>query len=210
MRVEPLGESALILRELPVAPYLAAKRIAHRFQSIFDVAPAYETVGVYFEGTPPSEADLLEAVSMELGDEAPRHHVIPVCYAMGEDLEDAAYTLGLPTETVASLHSSKTYSCAAIGFCPGFPYLQRLDERISGLPRRAAPRVRVEPGSVAITGAQTGIYPLPRPGGWWLIGRTPLVLVDVESGYFPISAGDSVAFRPIGEAEFERLNGGRL
>lgn len=113
-------------------------------------------------------------------------------------------------ESLIEIHSSRTYRCYAIGFCPGFPYLGYLDDRIARLPRRSSPRIRVEPGSVAITGRQTGIYPLERPGGWWLIGQTPLTLVDEESGYFPIESGDEVRFSAIGVDEFARLRGARL
>jgi len=78
------------------------------------------------------------------------------------------------------------------------------------VPRLSAPRLRVEPGSVGLTGRQTGIYPEARPGGWNLVGRTPLVLVDVAGGYFPLRTGDRVQFVRVDEAEFRRLQGQRL
>ena len=117
---------------------------------------------------------------------------------------------GLTTEEVIRLHTGQDYTVYAIGFCPGFPYLGYLPKPLCGVPRLPSPRLRVEPGSVGLTGRQTGIYPLERPGGWNLLGRTPLQLVDVENGYFPIRAGDLVTFQRIDEAEFKELQGHRL
>jgi inhibitor of KinA len=85
-----------------------------------------------------------------------------------------------------------------------------LPDRLSGVPRLPSPRTRTEPGSVGITGRQTGIYPLTTPGGWPIIGRTPLQIVCVEEAYFPISAGDLVRFEPIDAASFEAMRGARL
>ena len=109
-----------------------------------------------------------------------------------------------------ALHSGTEYTVYAIGFCPGFPYLGYLPEALCGVPRLPSPRLRVPPGSVGLTGRQTGIYPLPRPGGWNLIGRTPLILVDPAAGYFPLRVGDRVHFHRIGEAEYRRREGDRL
>src|SRR5262249_10308095 len=92
----------------------------------------------------------------------------------------------------------------------GFPYMGYLPPRLCGLQKLASPRLRVDAGSVGITGRQTGIYTEPRPGGWNLIGRTPLELVNVADGYFPLRTGDSVRCQRIDEAEFERLKGKRL
>jgi len=81
---------------------------------------------------------------------------------------------------------------------------------LCGVGRLASPRMRVEPGSVGLTGRQTGIYPLARPGGWNIIGRTPLVIVDVAASFFPLRVGDTVRFTRIDEAEFRKLEGERL
>ena len=107
-------------------------------------------------------------------------------------------------------HAGTDYVVYAIGFCPGFPYLGYLPPELCGVPRLPAPRLRVEAGSVGLTGRQTGIYTQARPGGWNLVGRTPLVLVDVADGYFPLRTGDRVQFERIDEAEFQRLQGQRL
>jgi KipI family sensor histidine kinase inhibitor len=104
-------------------------------------------------------------------------------------------------------HSDPEYQVFAVGFRPGFPYAGYLPDRLSGLARRDSPRVRVPAGSVAIAGRQTGIYPDESPGGWHLIGRTPLRIVDLERGYFPIRAGDRLRFVPIDRHEFESRQG---
>src|ERR1700719_4332406 len=126
------------------------------------------------------------------------------------DLPRVAEHTGLTADEVIQLHAETVYTVYAIGFCPGFPYLGYLPAPLCGVPRLAAPRLRVEAGSVGLTGRQTGIYTEPRPGGWNLIGRTPLELVNVRDGYFPLRTGDRVQFRRIDAAEFERLRGQRL
>lgn len=135
---------------------------------------------------------------------------MPVCYELGEDFEDVCKQLGVGHDAFRSLHAQKDYDCHAVGFCPGFPYLGWLDDRIAGLPRRPSPRLAVPVGSVAVTMGMTGVYTQPRPGGWWLIGRTPLRLCDPESGHYPISVGDRVRFEPIGRDEFAGRDGERL
>jgi inhibitor of KinA len=139
-----------------------------------------------------------------------RRHMIPCCYELGPDLWRIVEHTRLTTEEVVRLHTSAEFTVYAIGFCPGFPYLGYLPEAWCGVPRLPSPRLRVEPGSVGLTGRQTGIYPLERPGGWNLLGRTPLQLVDVEDGYFPIRAGDRVQFQRIDEGEYNRLKNQRL
>jgi inhibitor of KinA len=116
----------------------------------------------------------------------------------------------LAPDEVIQLHASIEYTVYAIGFSPGFPYLGYLPEQLCSVPRLEAPRVRVEPGSVGLTGRQTGIYPEARPGGWNLIGQTPLQLVDVEHGYFPIRTGDRVRFVRIDETTYGQNAGERL
>ena len=126
------------------------------------------------------------------------------------DLDRVAEQTGLSADRVIELHAATEYTVYAIGFVPGFPYLGYLPEALCGVGRLPSPRLRVEPGSVGLTGKQTGIYPLPRPGGWNILGRTPLVLVDVADGYFPLRVGDRVRLRgstrrSTGELEGERL-----
>jgi len=177
-----------------------------------DCYASYETVGVFFREGSLSERTLTEFVDGLAIDEAaePRVHTIPVCYEMGEDLSDVAARLNLSVVEVARLHGSQCYTCFAIGFCPGFPYLGYLPDMLRGIPRFSQPRLQVPAGSVAITGKQTAVYPIETPGGWAIIGRTPLEIVNVRDEYFPISAGDEVQFRRIDRDEFETLRGQRL
>lgn len=130
---------------------------------------------------------------------------IPVCYGgeFGEDLPDVAAHAGLTEEEVIALHSSKEYNIYMLGFLPGFPYLGGLDRRLH-TPRLENPRTRIPAGSVGIGGEQTGIYPLDSPGGWRLIGRTPLKLYDPEREEpFLFDAGDYIRFVPITREEYE-------
>ena len=136
--------------------------------------------------------------------------MIPCCYERQLDLAHVAEHTGLKEEEVIRLHLETEYTVYAIGFCPGFPYLGYLPRALCGVPRLATPRVRVDAGSVGLTGRQTGIYTEPRPGGWNLIGRTPLELVNLADGYFPLRTGDRVRFRRVDETEFKNLLGQRL
>ena len=213
MRVEALGDAAWTLRDLDEPAWVLAERIRNGgVPGILDASASYDTVGVYSEPGAIDEARLAAAIAAleRVEMPAPRTHEIPVCYEMGEDSTEVCERLGLKLHEMMQLHTAQDFECFAVGFCPGFGYLGWLPERLAGVPRRASPRTRVQAGSVAITGRQTAVYPLDRPGGWALIGRTPLTLVDVEDGYFPISAGDRVHFHAIDAPEFGRLEGERL
>jgi inhibitor of KinA len=212
MTVEPLGEAALILRDLPIPAPVAAHQLRGAWPGIEDVVPVFDEIGIYFEAgaslpTAPEIEDRLYGTARPI---AAKTHLIPVCYELADDEAQVARMLGLPFEQIVQAHASLAYECRAIGFCPGFAYLTELPPSIAGLPRMASPRLRVEPGSVALAGNMTAVYPLVRPGGWWIIGRTPLTLVDEEQNYFPIRVGDSVRFSPIAKAEFEARRGERL
>jgi inhibitor of KinA len=141
---------------------------------------------------------------------AKRIFKIPCCYELGHDLDRVVQYTGLKVEEIVRLHSEATYTVYAIGFCPGFPYLGYLPQPLCGVPRLSSPRLRVEVGSVGMTGRQTGIYTEARPGGWNIIGRTPLQLVDVKEDYFPLRTGDRIQFLPIKENEYQKLLGRRV
>ena len=130
---------------------------------------------------------------------------IPVCYggAYGEDLPFVAEHAGLSEKEAVELHSAAPYRIYMLGFLPGFPYLGGLDERLH-TPRLSTPRTKIPAGSVGIGGKQTGIYPMESPGGWQLIGRTPLTLF-APGEPLPYAAGDCIRFVPIDEAEFARI-----
>lgn len=135
---------------------------------------------------------------------------IPVCYGgmYGEDLPFVASHAGISEQEVIDLHSGRNYRIFMLGFLPGFPYLGGMDERLA-TPRLKSPRSRIPAGSVGIGGAQTGIYPMDSPGGWQLIGRTPVVLYSPDSGTdgggIPYEAGDWIRFVPITEQEFQSM-----
>jgi inhibitor of KinA len=183
---------------------------------IVDVVQAYASVAVYYDSERVDFAAAADALRRKVSESLPnaetqgRQHVIPCCYEMGPDLAHVAKTKGLTVEEVIRLHTSIEFTVYAIGFCPGFPYLGYLPPELSGVPRLASPRVRVEVGSVGLTGRQTGIYTEPRPGGWNLIARTPLTLVDVADGYFPLRTADRVRFERIDETTFRARSGERL
>ena len=211
----PLGDQAILAYlpdEASAVGFAAAVRAA-AFPWLVEVVPAYARAGIFFD---PQQIDLTgvrEALSAVRPAGAPpegRTHVIPCCYELQLDLERVAEHTGLPADKIIEKHTSREYTVYAIGFCPGFPYLGYLPPELTGVPRLPSPRLRVEPGSVGLTGRQTGLYPLARPGGWNLIGRTPLTLVDVADNYFPLRVGDRVRFRRIDRTEYERLMGERL
>lgn len=120
---------------------------------------------------------------------------VPVFYD-GADLAEVAESVGLTESAVVHLHTCQSFQVYAVGFLPGFPYAGYLPAELSGLPRRTSPRIRVPAGSVAIAGRQTGIYPIESPGGWHLIGRTEMVICDLERGFFQFRPGDRIQFVP--------------
>jgi inhibitor of KinA len=137
----------------------------------------------------------------------PRTVEIPVCYGgeFGPDLNDVAKMHGLKPSKVIQIHSSQTYHAYFLGFAPGFAYLGDLAEEIA-TPRLESPRKVVPVGSVAIAGRQTAVYPVSTPGGWRLIGRTPLLLFRTNRKPMElISIRDQVRFRPITREEFVKL-----
>ena len=181
-----------------------------------DLVPAYASLAMFFDPAA-TDADtarawLLTQCAAAGGAIAARDGArtvrIPVAYggAYGPDLDASARELGLSPQALTERHSSATYTVAMIGFAPGFPYLSGLAPELA-LPRLATPRTDVAAGSVAIGGAQTGIYPRPGPGGWRLLGRTPLRLFDAARATPSLlQPGDRVRFQAIDAAEFERLS----
>ncbi len=130
---------------------------------------------------------------------------IPVLYS-GQDLIFVAASHQITPDEVIAIHTATTYRVFMIGFLPGFPYLGIVDARIA-TPRKSSPRTSVPPGSVGIAGFQTGIYPQPSPGGWQLIGKTPVKIFDKQKTTPCLfKPGDSVRFYPIDQNEFEKRN----
>lgn len=224
MQLVPLGDAALLVYlpdEAAAVHFADAVRDANP-PWLQDAVPAYASVGIFFDADRIrsdevrewlKQAHPLQRVAFALPkprDSRPGAFTIPVCYEMQLDLTRVCDHTGLRADDVIRLHTGTAFTVYAIGFVPGFPYLGYLPSELCGVGRLPSPRVKVEPGSVGLTGKQTGIYPLARPGGWNLIGRTPLTIVDVADGFFPLRVGDAVRFARIDEQRFNELEGERL
>ncbi len=182
---------------------------------VADIVCAMKTVSVVFD---PLEADpsevlgevqrrLHRAGGAELKDRPRREVVLSVCYEppFAPDLASIAERAGLGQSRLIDLHAGAVYTARFLGFSPGFAYLEGLPEALHA-PRLASPRTLIEPGSVAVAGFFSGVYPQATPGGWRVIGRTPLRLFDTAcEPPSLIGPGDLVRFRPIDGAEFARL-----
>jgi inhibitor of KinA len=213
----PLGDTAVLayLPDEAAAQRFAAAARAVSLPGRLDVVAAYASVAVFFDPGVTSLAVVSDTLrNLESADAGPppdsQRAELPCCYELNLDLARVTEHTGLSADEVIRLHTSAEYTVYAIGFCPGFPYLGYLPPELCGVPRLPAPRLRVAPGSVGLTGRQTGVYPLERPGGWNIIGCTPLVLADPATEYFPLRVGDRVRFTRIDEAEFHQLAGERL
>lgn len=213
--IEPLGDRTFLAHfssELAAGVWATTVR-GCRWCGVTDIVQAYRSVAVFVD---PEEVELNE-IESRLRVISPakkrcpegKKVLIPVLYD-GVDLADVAARLGLYPADVISLHCQVEYDVFAIGFLPGFPYAGYLPAALAGLSRRDSPRLKVPAGSVAIAGLQTAVYPVDSPGGWHLLGRTPLCIADPASGYFPIRAGDQIKFEPISAAQFEGLRDERL
>lgn len=175
--------------------------------------PAYTSVMVAFDASRTDHAEVesaLRKMAERTGDmRTPKSRTveIPVCYGgeFGPDLEEVAKFAKLKPSKVIQLHTSGIYHAYFLGFVPGFAYLGDLPEEII-LPRLKTPRKKVTAGSVAIAGRQTAVYPFATPGGWRLIGRTPLEMFRTNRKPMELIAiGDKVKFRPISPEEFVKL-----
>jgi KipI family sensor histidine kinase inhibitor len=210
----PASDSSLLVR-FPGKDLLLANQqvlaLAARLQQnavARNLHPAYDTLLIAFDPLAHSHAQVEELVRSELRAEpqaASRRTIeVPVCYGgdFGPDLEDLARHAGLTSHAVIDLHSKPVYRVYFLGFAPGFPYLGGMDPRIA-IPRLSSPRKEVPPGSVAIADENTGIYPVASPGGWRIIGRTPLRLFTPNADDPTLlQPGDSVRFRAITREEF--------
>jgi inhibitor of KinA len=175
---------------------------------LVEVVPTYTSVYIYYDPLRASYSEVLKAVepflSVEPKEGEKRIIEVPVAYGgeFGPDIEFVAGYNGLTIEKVIEIHSGPRYRVYMLGFLPGFAYLGGMDERIA-TPRLEKPRLKVPPGSVGIAGKQTGWYAIESPGGWRLIGRTPLRMFDPSrSPPSRVKAGDYVKFVPISEEKF--------
>jgi inhibitor of KinA len=220
-RIHAAGDSALIV-QLPqiIDPEVNAWCVAfaeavmrRRGSAILEAVVGYCSVTVYFDPLH-SDAEWLERELRDLAAALPggapqagRHIDVPVAYggSFGPDLQTVAEFAACSAPEVIARHTALRYRVYLVGFVPGFPYMAIVDPRIAA-PRRSTPRTSVPPGSVAIAGLQTGIYPAATPGGWNIIGCTPLRPFDPsrpEPSLF--KAGDTVSFHQIPPADFDEL-----
>ena len=225
-RIFPLGDTAAVVDFGGGISAATLRRVqalhnqleASALPGFREAVPAYVTLTVYYDprqlGPAPYEqvaawlrACLAASAAQPAAAAPPETIEIPVCYGgeYGPDLAAVAAHTGLAAREVIARHAAPTYLVHLLGFLPGFPYLGGLDARLA-TPRRASPRALVPAGAVGIAGAQTGIYPLASPGGWQLIGRTPLPLFNPA---WPqptrLRAGQQLRFVPISAAEFHQL-----
>ena len=236
MEIIPLGDSALIVRvreQFEDAPEQTLDEVIRAFHllqhaailGVIEFAPAYTSIALFFDPVaitksnvaPDRIFDWLTAKiqrtlvsghgNLRKKTAGPRSIEIPVCYEpeFGFDLDRVAEHTKLSEREIVDLHTGTEYRVACIGFVPGFPFLAGLPPQLA-TPRWDTPRKEIPPGSIGIGGAQTGIYPLRSPGGWNLIGRTPLNLFDpTKDPPTLLRPGDRVRFRAITRAEFESL-----
>jgi inhibitor of KinA len=221
-KIYPLGDSAIVLefgREINEEIHHSIRAVClfldeYSFEGFIEYVPAFATVTVFYDPLV-SDYQTTESLLQEMLDEIGEmeHHEntavtveIPVLYG-GPDLSFVAAQTGLTQEEVIRLHTSGEYLVHMIGFAPGFPYLGGLNEKIA-VPRKETPRSSVPAGSVGIAGQQTGIYSIETPGGWQIIGQTPLLLFDEEREQPSLlRAGNKVRFVAIDALEFQMLKG---
>ncbi len=220
INVVPAGDQALALEfENRIDPEINSKVRAadyyltreSKLEGLLETVPTYRSLLVYYDPDVWNYVDLKEIllnIGEHLKDVAipnPETLEIPVLYGgeYGPDIDYVAEHNNLTIEAVIEIHHSSTYLIYMLGFVPGFPYLGGMSSKIA-TPRLENPRTQIPAGSVGIAGSQTGIYPLESPGGWRLIGRTPLKLFDPskEDPFLP-KPGHYLKFYPISEHEFE-------
>ncbi len=230
MQITPLGDNALVLELGTVIDESTHRRVQAAWRAlaavpllaVHELVPAYTTVTVFYDpwaavqaGAPVQGiADWLGGKLRERLKHPPKMEKvksrvvdIPVCYGgeFGPDLARVAAQAKLSPEEVIKRHAKAEYLVHLIGFAPGFPYLGGLPKELH-TPRHTKPRMTVPPGSVGIGGEQTGIYPLATPGGWNLIGRTPLrIFLPEQNPPVRLATGDQVKFRAITPEEFGKL-----
>ncbi|RNI30405.1 5-oxoprolinase subunit PxpB [Rufibacter immobilis] len=226
VKIYPLGDAAIVLQlgeEIAPEVHERVKAVAryleqHPFTGLVEYVPAFTTVTVYYdpwlvsqkgELAPYAEVErhlrqMLSQLPASAATAPAQIKEIPVVYGgdFGPDLAFVAQHTGLHPQEVIALHTQPQYLVYMIGFAPGFPYLGGMDPRIAA-PRKQVPRKVIPAGAVGIAGQQTGVYPLETPGGWQLIGRTPLTLFDPQrESPSLLNMGDLVRFVPITEREF--------
>jgi inhibitor of KinA len=185
---------------------------AEQPKGVVETVPTFRSLTVYYDPIVTSRADLERSITglldrQESGRAAAKLWRIPVCYEreFAPDLTEVARLTGLALADVVALHSGMRYHVYMLGFLPGFPYLGDLPAALA-LPRRADPRLRVPAGSISIATSLTAIYPYESPGGWHLIGATPIRFFDTaRTPPALLAPGDAVLFEPIDHAGFAAI-----
>ena len=227
LTISPLGDTAIILNFGNIIDETLNRKVLHLFQKlktlalpfVKDIVPAYSSLVIFYDllnmkNKNPVNKTCLEIFTgqikklmeddIEIYSLSSRKIKIPVCYAekYALDINDISKEKNLPVDEIIRLHTGKKYRVYMIGFLPGFAYMGEVDEQIA-VPRKAQPRTKVGAGSVGIAGMQTGIYPLDSPGGWQIIGKTPLKLFNKEKDDpVLLHPGDEIEFYSITEDEF--------
>lgn len=223
MRFLKAGDSALIIElgnEIAPEISLELKKItefidSQKLKGIRDILPTYRSAIVYYDPMLISHDEIVELIErnrmkfrVENGNIVKEIIEIPVLYGgeEGPDLPNIAEHNGITEEEVVAIHTSGEYLIYMLGFTPGFPYLGGMSKKIA-TPRLKTPRTKIPAGSVGIAGEQTGIYPLESPGGWQLLGRTPLELFNPQREKpFLLDAGKYIKFVQVDRAEYERIS----
>ena len=229
----PLGDQAILIefgKDINLKVYEGvqyASALLDEFQPewLIEYVPAYTTLTIFYNpfvlkekqvnSSLPYDVICQEITSLlsskkTVQQEENRTVEIPVCYGgeWGPDLSYVADYNGLTEEEVIHIHSKGTYIVYMLGFAPGFPYIGGMSSKIA-TPRRSSPRLKIPSRSVGIAGSQTGIYPIETPGGWQVIGSTPLQLFTInQSPPTLLRAGDRITFKPINDEEYRYLEEG--
>lgn len=217
----PSGDSSVLVRfGEQISEKLNRKVIAFqrnlemkKIHGIIETVPAYASLLINYNPIILSYKDIFHKIQEILKEpdteisSKSRIITISVCYdkSFGTDLQEVSKHTGLPVSEIIKIHTASTYLVFMLGFVPGFPYLGEIDPRIA-CPRKTTPRQVVPEGSVGLAGRQTGIYPIESPGGWQIIGRTPMKIFNPgNENIFPIKAGDRIRFKSIDLKEFESI-----
>ena len=221
IRILTAGDSSLLVEFGKVISPETNRRITalvqllkvQHMEGVVDIIPAFCSLLINYDPRVISYEEIRERMQnllkMDATMDAGKKKIfeIPVCYggAYGPDIGTIAKHAGLTEEEVIQIHSSRDYLIYMLGFLPGFCYLGGLDERIH-TPRLANPRIKISAGSVGIGGSQTGIYPMDSPGGWQLMGMTPVKTYDPDREIpILVEAGDYIRFIPVDEQEYLRI-----
>lgn len=218
----PVGDRAISVKAgNEIAPHINKKlrSLCHKITEeglagVIEYAPTYCSVVIYYDPLVHGYDDMCQILrdmekylNTDSGDGDVRIVELPTVYGgeFGQDMETVCNHTGLSEEEVVKRHSGRDYLVYMLGFLPGFTYLGGMDEQLT-TPRLSTPRTKIIKGSVGIAGAQTGTYPSDSPGGWQIIGRTPVTLYNVASEKAALlEAGDYVRYVPISKEEFEKI-----